>query len=85
MVTPPSPDSPASITPLLLLSAQTLPAIWPGGISPKLFSTEAWPTASGMLLTALGSTATPVAVPPLLPARVWPLSVPAGWVGSRTL
>ena len=83
IVTPAMPRSPASITPLLLRSNQTRPrtsALL--GISPKLLPVLLTPTPSTMPLIALGSVVIGVAVPPALPAMVWPLVVSSGCVGS---
>ena len=89
-----TPDSGVSAPlkmPSLLLSVNTRPLIWrPAGTSAKSLATEA--VAGGRMIVAiwLGSTIWPVAVPavpPLgtVPARVLPLAVPLGCVGSRTV
>ena len=83
MVTPAMPFSPVSIRPLLFRSNQTRPrssALL--GISAKLLPVLLTPTPRMMPLIALGSVVIGVAVPPALPAMVWPLVVSSGWVGS---
>ena len=54
------------------------------GISAKSLAVAAWPTPSAMLVIVLGVVATALAVPPLVPGRVMPFSVPLGCVGSRS-
>ena len=86
-VTPAMPLSPASITPSLSRSSQTrppMPLLF--GISAKLLPVESAPeVTSGMALIIEGSVATGVTVPPVEPAVVMPLTVPAGCVGSVTV
>ena len=60
------------------------------GISPKLLPTELAPgVVRSIALIALGTVligvAVPDGVPPTVPATVWPLLVPVGWVGSVTV
>ncbi len=56
---------------------------WP--ISAKLLARLSPPGGSTMALIAEGVLVLAVAVPPSEPTRVWPFSVPTGWVGSVTV
>ena len=79
MATPAMPLSPAPKTPSLLLSSQTRPAMLELlAISAKLLPADRPATPSATLLIALGVVPGAVTLPPVLPATVRPLLVPAG-------